>query len=182
MKPRDIILSQIQNKETELVPYTLAFEGDNEENLDKYYGNSQWRDRIQTFMKTVEVIDTMIKIPTENENYHCDPYGTLWRMDLLPFHQESPALPNPSFDGYSWPSPKEFYLEKEKIANSQKTSKELKSDVFLIGGLGWGLFETSWDIRGFENVLTDIIAEQDFFEELLDRITEQFFSLHRFHL
>ena len=44
MKPRDIILSQIQNKETELVPYTLAFEGDNEENLDKYYGNSQWRD------------------------------------------------------------------------------------------------------------------------------------------
>jgi uroporphyrinogen decarboxylase len=176
MKPRDIVLSQIQHKETELIPYTLDFEGENEENLDNYYGNGQWRDRIQTFMKTVEVIDTMKKIPTESENYNHDPYGTLWRMDLLPFHHESAALPNPSFEGYSWPNPKEFYLDKDEIANSQKTSRELKSDIYLIGGLGWGLFETSWGIRGFENVLTDIIAEQDFFEELLDRITDQFLA------
>jgi len=176
MKPRDIVINQINHKETDIIPYTLDFEGENEENLDKYYGDGKWQDRIQTFMKTVEVIDTMKKIQTEDENYHRDPYGTLWRMNLLPFHQEFPALTNPSFEGYSWPSPKEFHLKKEEIANSQKTSNELKSDIFLIGGLGWGLFETGWDIRGFENVLTDIISEQDFFEELLDRITDQFLA------
>ena len=40
MKPRDIIINQINHTETELVPYTLDFEGENEENLDNYCGSS----------------------------------------------------------------------------------------------------------------------------------------------
>ena len=31
----------------------------------------------------------------------------------------------------------------------------------LVAGLGWGLFETSWGIRGFENVLMDVAAEPE---------------------
>ena len=109
MKPRDIIINQIHHQETEQIPYTLPFEGDIEEQLTTYYGNDLWRNYIQSFIKTVEVIDTMKKIPTEDEKYHRDPYGALWRMDLLPFHHELPALQKPSFENYAWPSPKEFY-------------------------------------------------------------------------
>jgi len=46
------------------------------------------------------------------------------------------------------------------------------ADSFRLAWLGWGLFERSWTIRGFENALTDVVAEPDFYEELLDRLTE----------
>lgn len=39
-----------------------------------------------------------------------------------------------------------------------------------MGSLGWGLFERSWNLRGFENILMDAITAPDFFEEALDKL------------
>ena len=35
---------------------------------------------------------------------------------------------------------------------------------------GFGLFERSWVLRGFENVLMDVVVNADFYEELLDKL------------
>ena len=50
-------------------------------------------------------------------------------------------------------------------------------DRFSIIGLGWGLFEFSWIIRGFQNSMMDSITEPDFYEELLDLLTESRLSM-----
>ena len=176
MKPRDVILAQIHHCETDPVPYTLPFEENVGDRLDTFYGGDQWRDRLQTFIKGTGVVDTMRREPTDREGYHRDPYGSVWRLDRRPFHLESPGLIAPSFEDYRWPQPEEFFADEERVAEARTFCEEAKGEFFLTAGLGWGLFETSWGIRGFENVMMDVIAAPDFYAELLDRITDQFLA------
>jgi len=177
MKPRDIILAAINHEEVRPVPYTLGWEGDVGERLDKHYGGTDWHKRLQTYMAGTGIVDTMRKAPIEGrEGYMRDLYGTVWRMDKRPFHLEEPGLPEPTFDGYDWPAPETFFANDEGVANARKVCDENKDEYFVHAGLGWGLFETSWGIRGFVNILMDAAAEPDFFEELFDRITGQFLA------
>ena len=175
-KMRDIIRSQIQHKETHPVPYTLDFEEDVDKELDAYYGNTDWRNTLKSYIYETEVVETMRKLPTEQDIYERDPYGSIWRMDRRPFHLEKPALEIPSLKGYKWPSPEEFYKNEADIGKIRATCTEKSREQFINGWLGWGLFETSWGIRGYENVLMDIVENTSFYESLLDRITEQFLT------
>ncbi|MDP6629471.1 MAG: uroporphyrinogen decarboxylase family protein [Kiritimatiellia bacterium] len=181
MKPRDIILSQINHQETDLIPYTLPIDNGLGEKLDAHYGNAQWRDRLKPFMQNVNVVDTMKGMWDNCEsNLNRDLYGTLWRTDLRPLHMEEPALKEPTFEGYDWPEPSKFIADKEGVAAQRTICDENKDDKFIITSLGWGLFESSWGMRGFENVLMDVAAEPEFFEELLDRLTEQILAYIEF--
>ena len=53
---------------------------------------------------------------------------------------------------------------------TQKYEKEKES--YRVCGLGYGLFERAWLMRGMENFLIDMISTPDFAEELLDGILE----------
>ena len=50
MTPRDIVLEQIHHHETQPVPYTLAFEREVDERLDRHFGSADWRKRIVPYM------------------------------------------------------------------------------------------------------------------------------------
>jgi uroporphyrinogen decarboxylase len=180
MIPREIVLEQIHHHETKPVPSTLSFEGDVAERLDAHYGNKEWRSRLETYIVGTGVVDNMKKIPTDMKGYERDPYGSLWRMDRLPFHLEKPGLGEPSLGGYQWPRAEEFFLDANGVARARRYCDENRGQYFVTAGLGWGLFETSWGIRGFENALMDAAAEPDFYHELLDRITEQFLAFVEF--
>lgn len=177
MKPREYVLQQLDHRPTSPVPYVLGFEGDVGDRLDEHHGGKDWRRRLQTYIVGAGVIDSMQKQPIEGrEGYQKDPYGTVWCTLGRPFHLETPALTEPSFDNYDWPEPEKFFGDEQCVAEARKTCEEGKKDYFVKANLGWGLFETSWGIRGFQNSLMDAAAEQDFFEELLDRITAQFLA------
>jgi uroporphyrinogen decarboxylase len=176
MRPRDYILEQIRHHETRPVPYTLCWEGDVGERLDRHYGNAAWRGRIQPFIVGTGVVDTMRKRPTDQPGITRDLYGSLWRMDQRPFHLARPALAEPSLDGYRWPAPEEFFATGEWLANAKRCVDEAVDRHFTTAGLGWGLFESSWGIRGFEDTLVDSVAYPEFYEEFLDRLTDQFLA------
>ncbi len=99
-----------------------------------------------------------------------DLFGTLWREDKRPFHLQEPGLKEPSFDGYDFPSAEAFVNPDLKATAAEEMRRN--RDSFSIIGMGWGLWETYWGIRGFENAMTDCVVEPDFFAELLDRLTE----------
>jgi len=58
------------------------------------------------------------------------------------------------------------------LKENAKKAMTAQPDSFSIINVGWGLFELSWCIRGFENALIDSVVEPDFYGELLDRLTE----------
>lgn len=167
MTPREIVFEQINHRDTAEIPYTLPYEEEVGARLDKYYGGADWRRKLTPYIVQVSAVDTDPKTPLDAV-YAKDGYGGIWRMDQRPWHLEKPPLAQPSFDGYAFPKPESFFRPEWK-AKAPQTCRE-NAGSFLIGVLGWGLFERSWNLRGFENVLMDAIAEPDFFEEVLDRL------------
>jgi len=167
MQLRDYVLGQIRHEDTPAVPYTLGFEGDVAERVDAYYGSSDWRNRLTPYMVRVGAVDTDMSEPI-GDTHRRDGYGGVWRVDQRPWHLETPPLSEPSFDGYEFPAAEKFYRPDWK-ADAFKTC-QARADCFLVGSLGWGLFERSWNLRGFENALMDCIADEDFFGEMLDRL------------
>ena len=167
MTPKEIILAQINHEETTPVPFTLPIEGEATESLNEYYRGTQWRKMIPPYVVNVWAVDTDPKEQID-ENHYRDVYGGVWRTDKAPFHLENPAISEPSLNNYTFPKPEKFLvqgLEKDSL----KTCSE-NQDSFLIGKIGWGLFERSWALRGFENALMDSIAEPDFYEKMLDEL------------
>ncbi|MEW6355204.1 MAG: uroporphyrinogen decarboxylase family protein [Planctomycetota bacterium] len=167
MTPRDMILSQIHHKETKPVPYTLPMEKDVGDRLDAHYGGPDWRKRLATYIVRVQAVQTNERTPID-ATYSRDPYDAIWRMDRRPHHLEKPPLERASFEGYAFPAAESFFRPDQK-EKAKETCRQHK-DKFIIAGLGWGLFEISWNLRGFQNVLMDCIDHPDFYGEMLDKL------------
>ena len=177
MNLREDVFARINHEETDLTPYTLPFESVVGEKLDEYYGGTEWRGKLKTCMAGGVAVDTDYKEEID-ETYVRDGYGGIWRQDRRPWHLEKPPLSEPSFDGYEFPSAESFFRP-EKKEDSTARLKDC-TDRFRIGHLGWGLFERSWTLRGFENALMDSFAEPDFYEEMLDRLTDLYISFVKY--
>jgi len=169
MQPRDMVWEAIRHRQPPKVPYTLAFEpdGDVEQRLDVYYGGPHWRDKLTTYVLQVAAVDTDFKQQLDSVHWR-DAYGGIWRHDRRPWHLLKPPLERPSFEGYLFPAPQAFFRPEWKEQAKQTIAQH--RDVFIVANLGWGLFERSWNLRGFENLLMDVMTAPDFFEEALDRL------------
>ncbi|MCK5852029.1 hypothetical protein KAH27_03280 [bacterium] len=167
MTPKEIILNQINHKETTPVPFTFAIEEEAAESLNEYYGGTQWRKKIPPYIVNVWAVDTDPKEQIDKNHYR-DVYGGEWRTGKAPFHLEKPAISESSLNNYTFPKLEKFVIQGLE-EDSLKTCSE-NQDSFLIGNIGWGLFEKSWTLRGFENALMDSIAEPDFYGEMLDEL------------
>lgn len=168
MKPRDIVLEQISHHETKAVPYTLGFEQDVGTRLDTHLGGPTWRSKLVPYIAQCGSIATHPREQLDDSHYR-DAFGTIWRTDQLPSAVVEPGLKAPTFQGYSFPSVDEFMNPTAK-ANVQKRVAE-STDSFTIVSPGICLWQ-GWYLRGFETTLMDSAAEEEFFAELLDRLTD----------
>jgi uroporphyrinogen decarboxylase len=75
----------------------------------------------------------------------------------------------PRTDAITWPTPDQF---PRQVAENIAQLTGPKAEEFSIIHNGWGLFEQTWRLRGFENMLMDCIGEEDFYRALLDKLTE----------
>jgi uroporphyrinogen decarboxylase len=170
-----MVLEQIHHRETHPVPYSLGFEGDVAEQLDAYYGSPEWRDRLIPYIVTVGGIDTVGQVRVDEAHIR-DAFGSLWRDDRRPWHLVEPALRRPSLIGFEFPTADQFIGDAQALkANALKACAE-KPESFQIISIGWGLFEHSWRLRGFENAMMDAATEPDYYAELLDRLTDLFLA------
>jgi uroporphyrinogen decarboxylase len=173
MTPKEIVLAQIGRKSTPKTPYTLAYEESIGEKIDQHYGGTAWRESFVRYIVGVGAVDTDYKEHIGDGRVR-DAYGGIWRTDRRPWHLERPPLSGPSLEGYEFPKPEAFFRPEWKERAIQ-TCKE-HPDSFIVGHLGWGLFERSWNLRGFENALVDSCVEPHFYEQMLDSLTELYLA------
>ena len=169
MKLRDIVLEQIHHRETSRIPFTLPFEEGVDTRLDEHYGGTAWREQIPRYIVHVTTVDEDRKVNLDDTHYR-DGFGSVWSTAGRPFHLVEPGLRSPSFDDYQFPAA-DVFIDAE-LGRAAVRTCDANPDSFRVAGFGWGVFERSWNIRGFEEVLLDVISEPDFYEELLDRIIE----------
>ena len=168
MNAREIVLAQIQHRETDRVPYTLDFEEDVGERLDQHYGGPAWRERLVPYIVRCHSVITSPNEGLEEGRYR-DAFGTVWRTDELPPVVVEPGLRAPSFDGYDFPAA-EVFLDPAARDEAKRLVGE-SDGSFAIVSAGLCLWQ-SWYVRGFETTLMDVAAEEEFYAELLDRFTE----------
>lgn len=160
------------------MPYEISFVPEVRQRLDEHYGGPEWADRLVRHVAGVSAVDLSKMTPIEGrQGFRRDPYGGTWNWTALPFHIDKPALTEPSFDGFTWPEPEAFFEPDERIAAGRETLAAHRGQRYLIAHMGWGLFESSWGIMGFENALAAAAGDEDFYAELLDRLTEQYLVL-----
>jgi uroporphyrinogen decarboxylase len=166
---KERVIAQINHEETDRVPYHLMFDpGSNiEERLDKFYGSNLWRDKVDNAIYQLPLPSTGINLDLGLDRY-TDAYGSEWRLDLRPFSLEKPALTQPSLEGYTFPKVSDLFDEGYETKMLQLIEEQKNS--FVVAAYGFGLFERSWVLRGFENVLMDVVVNLDFYEELLDKL------------
>ena len=175
MTPREIVIAQIDHQETPTIPYTLGFEGGTDKLLDEYFGSEDWRGRIVNAIEGVGFQATTLRHPVEGQEgiYDTDAFGTMWRVDRPPFHLETPGMPEPDFDKHPFPSHEPFLAQAaEAKAEAFKTLEENPPDSYRTIYMGWGLFEQLWGIRGFNNAMMDVAINEEFVEELLDKLMD----------
>ncbi len=168
LTPRDRVCAQIQHQETDPIPYTLRFDGDVAEQLDIYYGSDAWRGLLDDAIRRLP--DPELGIYDQGEPYYTDLYGSVWQVDHRPFHLVELVLKTASLDGFTLPDMDAIFEPgwDKKVLQAIEEQK----DRFLVICLGPGLFERSWSLRGFENVLMDTVVNPDFYEDLIERLTD----------
>lgn len=171
MTPRERVIAAIEHRETDVTPYTLSFEKDVVEMLNHHFGSNSWHDRINNHIIRTAPFDA-IGDRTIDENHVIDLYGSVWRTDLRPTHHEKPGLEEPSLENYRFPTVEECFSEERD--RQCREALERHRDRFTTIGFGHGIFERTWTIRGFENCLMDCALDEDFYDELCERI----FQLH----
>jgi len=178
--PREIVLAALNHEECGEIPYTIGFDDDVGPRLDAHYGTPAWRERIARYFNFVTPAETEYKEPIGNGRAR-DACGAVWRLDMRPWCLESPPLKSPSLDGYDFPEPEAFIRPGAK-ERAEKTIAEDGGRHFTCAFMGWGLFERSWSLRGFENILADFAEEPEFVGELLDKITDLYLRLVEYNV
>jgi len=175
MSPKERVIAQIQHKETDFIPYTLDFEEGFIESgvlkrVDSYFGGTAWREKLDNHIIRVPTVKFGVDFKS-GKTYSTDMYGSTWRVDKRPMHLEKPALEEPTLEGYTFPDINDFFDE-DWYEKATELIDE-KKDHFLVTSLGFGLFERTWTMRGFENALMDCVAHPEFYKELVDKIFRQ---------
>ena len=97
-----------------------------------------------------------------------DSYGSVWQTDRRPHHLRTPVLAEPSLDRLRLPQVDCFFTSQWRQEALRLI--EAHQDRFVVARFGFGLFERSWGLRGFEETLIDSVAHPEFYDALIEAI------------
>ncbi len=167
------VISAITHEETALCPYTFGWAPDSDiaERLDRYYGSDDWRRSFHNYIVRCGGVEDGRRPNEEGPVFRKDYFGSVWRADRRPIYMVEAVLKGPSLRGYRFPDIDLFLTsdwEREVRAALQENA-----DCFTIVYAGFGLFERSWALRGFAEVLMDCVAEPQFYADLIAALAEE---------
>ena len=177
MTCREIIRRRLNHEGTDATPYTVGFEPELYRRLTEYYKDENWeRKKLKRYMCGYLSVDTQL-MQRIDDVYSRDGFGTLWRLDKKPWHLETAALPEPSLVGFEFPQADIFVSGILSHKKQAAESYEADAEHYRIINMGWGIFEHSWRVRGFEDALTDMLLEEDFYAELTSKIADLYVEM-----
>lgn len=180
MTAREIIKKRLQHQGTEITPYTVLFEPELYKKLTAYYGREDWeRQMLRQFTVNFLQVDT-VRMKAKDDIFAEDGYGAIWQMNKKPWHLfQSPLESEPTMEGYHYINRDKFVgpIMQDKPAAIEKYNAD--GEHFRVINMGWGIFEHTWRIRGFENALTDMLLEEGFYTELTGKLTDLYLEMLR---
>jgi len=164
MNPRQCVFTALDRREPDRLPYFFTLEPGIEAAVNEALGGDSWREDLVTF---IEVED--LAFPhreTMAGGRYVDGYGSQWESGSI-MHLVRPALSKPSLGGFAWPDVDALWHESRDALKARFAGH---TDRFRAVFIPFGPFERAWTLRGFTEILTDMIAEPAFCEDLFEAI------------
>ncbi|MDH7480388.1 MAG: uroporphyrinogen decarboxylase family protein [Armatimonadota bacterium] len=168
MTPRERVIRSIEFCETDIIPYHVTFTAGARRKLAEFYSDSEFEARLGNHLAMISH-DGLWPREEVKPGYFKDRWGVIWNrtIDKDIGCVDNQVLSEPSLRGWQPPDP--VY---PLLAETYPTFIEANADKFRVASIGFSLFERAWTLRGFEQLLVDMIELPQFVHELLDKITE----------
>jgi uroporphyrinogen decarboxylase len=174
---RERVIDQIHHRETDPIPYVLGIEPEVAGQLDALYGGRGWRASIGNAVAHIPAPHEDLGIGDwEPGALHTDLFGAQWKTNGRLTHLEAWPLKEPCLRGFTFPDPAACFAPGWEAAARQAIA-ENAGRRFLVCGIGFGVFERAWTLRGFDNVLADSALDPAFYQALVEAITDHQLAL-----
>jgi uroporphyrinogen decarboxylase len=169
MTRRERVIAAIKHENTDIIPYDISFTHQEYEKIANYLGDRDFEQKIGNHIDSVYYSGIFIE-DSNRPGYFTDDFGVTWNRNGADKDigvLDSLVLPEPEIGNYKFPEVPEKMLRQqfEAMMNNGR-------DTFKTAGLGFSMFERAWTLRGMENLLTDMLLEPDFVDDLLDMICD----------
>jgi len=169
---RDLVIEQIQHHETQPIPYVLGIDEEVAHQLDRHWGGAEWRGRLDDAIAWLPAPHEDLGIGNWDQGVlHTDLFGSKWKTNGTLTHLEEWPLKGQSLKGFTFPALDDCFSAGWEAA-ARAAIEANSGKKFLACGIGFGVFERAWTLRGFDNVLADSAENPKFYQELVERITD----------
>lgn len=173
---RDVVAAVLRGERPPYVPWSFWFTGEAAEKLCHHYGivaadlDRHVNSHILGLGSQMSVIEHL------GGDRIRDRFGVVWdrSQDKDIGMVEGCLLPEPTLDGYQFPSARDPRIFGPILGDIAKYP-----DRFRMFAIDFSLFERAWSLRGMENLLMDFIENPQFVHDLLDAITDHNIELIR---
>lgn len=165
MTQRERVILAAQHKTADVIPHQLDVTDGADRILKEYYGdNDYFYSKLNNSLVREKNKEHKYDIP---DGYH-DLWGTEWKFHGGTMgHQVGPILQEASLEGYNFPVPNEARIRKQIEGMMAK-----HPDRFQLFEAAHTLSEVGWFMRGLDGILEDMLLEEEFVEELFDKVLE----------
>jgi uroporphyrinogen decarboxylase len=170
MTRKERVKAALAHRDTGFVPYQVDLLAAAERKLRAHFGDQDLGEVIGNHVAMFEPsYFSLFKVADVGPAMFRDAFGATW--ELKPGEDIGTVIDHPlkdaSLTGYRMPDPTAI-MELDGIPAFVAKNR----DRFIIGAIGFSLYERAWILRGIEPVLMDFVECPTFVEELFDRIVE----------
>lgn len=169
MTRRERVISAVKHKQPDFVPYNIEFTHQEFERVAEYLNDWDFIGKIGNHISIVDY-DGYLREITRGSGYWKDDFGVVWNRNSADKDIgviDGLVIREPDIGSYKFPE-----LDEKKIRHEYELLVAADNNTFKFGSIGFSLFERAWSLRGMENILTDMILEPEFIDELLDAIVD----------
>jgi len=165
MTPREAVTQALDHHEVRPVPYHIKLTKGAQEALTEHYGGRAVPDSWGCMAIRKIGADLTKEV---SPGHFRDYFGVVWDrtvdrdIGLVP----EPTLARPSLSSYTFPDPDDARLYARHAEWSGK------AELYRVHEIPFALFERAWTLRGFAQLLMDLVEHPAFVEDLLDAIVE----------
>ncbi|MCP4752487.1 MAG: hypothetical protein GY866_16475 [Proteobacteria bacterium] len=167
MTKKDIVLSAIDHKAADKVPYQIEFTHDAYKKMIAYYDDENfYRNRLDNC-----ITPTIANLPDKeiSPGIFEDRFGSVWNktIDRDIGVVENRVVTEENVDDFQFPD-----VDDPTVYRFAEAAVAGNPDEFVVFYNGFSLYERAWVLAGMEPVLMGMAADPDFVNRLLDRIVE----------
>lgn len=171
MTHKQRIIEALSFRETSRPPCHVMLTQQAQEQLCAHTGNPRFAQDCMDNHITMIAYDGFLHPVAGKQELFEDDFGVLWDrsgvdkdVGVVARYQ---IATEEDYDTYKLPP-----VPEAKIRAMFEAGLAQAGDTFVLGGIGFSLFERAWSLRGMENLLMDMLTEPERVQQLLEQICE----------